>query len=637
MDPLLVQENLIDQQWFVINPDVPESFFNTLIAMYRIIDKKLYKSHYTTLQDYLAQRWNLSEAQGRNFGRAGRVLILFRESGIRSDALPTNVALLLAVKKVSEQEDRTYAETWTKAVQFFGGRCNVVASQVNLAFEKPIPTPLVTQLEKTVSTRTDNHLPSPESEPEAPRSLRKHARVEYHETEDLSTDKEYCHSNTPSNVPSKNVQAQLRILQTPDWLYTKIESFAYPHSMNPLNTQHWEQSDIAYIAISHGCMELWQRVYQEMQNGNIKAVVALSPLEPTEDWCKLLFSTGMIGILHRPINNDKRQSYFICYLDSDETYPLTTKFRENFSHISFIPNATARICKVPHSAPTIRYLSLFSGIGTGEYAIPKVFPDAICVGFSEIDPSAIKVYQTHFPTHVNFGDISKIDVSTIPPYDLLIGGSCCQSFSPMRQHKKHLPKNFHDERGQLFFEFIRILNGTKPKYSLFENVRMNSDSQETISSAMRMNPIQLNAKEFSAQKRPRLYWCNWFVPKPSPKSTPRIEDIIEKNVKTPIAQRSYLSIAAPPGVYCSLSRDFATREIALLKDGKCKALLYSDSYEQMVCCDGVYRFLTKIERCRLQGLPDDWMNVKLTKTDVGRLLGNSFQADVISYILSHLK
>ncbi|KAI9008256.1 hypothetical protein BC832DRAFT_591492 [Gaertneriomyces semiglobifer] len=280
---------------------------------------------------------------------------------------------------------------------YFSGRRYVVASQLKLAFEEP--TPLVTQLEEPVSTRTEHHFPSPESEPEeASRSLRKCTRIEYHETEDLSTDEEDYRSNTPVSLPSKNVQVQLRILHTPDWLYTKIKSFVYPYSMNPLNTQHWEKTDIAYIAISHGHMETWQRIYKEMRNGNFKAVIALWPLEPMEDWCKLLLSTGKIGIQHRPINNDKRQSYFICYLDSDETYPLASKFLESFSDVSFIPNVTARIYKVPHSAPPIRDLSLFSGIGTVEYAIHKVFPNAICVGFSEIDQSAIKTHTTIRPT-----------------------------------------------------------------------------------------------------------------------------------------------------------------------------------------------------------------------------------------------
>ena len=56
----------------------------------------------------------------------------------------------------------------------------------------------------------------------------------------------------------------------------------------------------------------------------------------------------------------------------------------------------------------MKYLSLFSGIGGFEVAIHKKWPDAICIGYSEIKPSAIKVYEYHYPTHTNLGDITKI-------------------------------------------------------------------------------------------------------------------------------------------------------------------------------------------------------------------------------------
>ena len=46
---------------------------------------------------------------------------------------------------------------------------------------------------------------------------------------------------------------------------------------------------------------------------------------------------------------------------------------------------------------SIKYLSLFSGIGGFELAIQSIFPNAECVGFSEIDKHAIKTYKKHFP------------------------------------------------------------------------------------------------------------------------------------------------------------------------------------------------------------------------------------------------
>lgn len=49
-----------------------------------------------------------------------------------------------------------------------------------------------------------------------------------------------------------------------------------------------------------------------------------------------------------------------------------------------------------------------------------------CVGFSEIDKYAVQIYQKHFPEHKNYGDITKINTSELPAFDLLVGGFPCQ-------------------------------------------------------------------------------------------------------------------------------------------------------------------------------------------------------------------
>lgn len=75
----------------------------------------------------------------------------------------------------------------------------------------------------------------------------------------------------------------------------------------------------------------------------------------------------------------------------------------------------------------LKYLSLFSGIGGFEVAIHKVFPNAECIGYSEIKQNAIKVYEHHFPTHHNLGDIMDISEDKIGEIiqngcDLIVGG-----------------------------------------------------------------------------------------------------------------------------------------------------------------------------------------------------------------------
>ena len=57
---------------------------------------------------------------------------------------------------------------------------------------------------------------------------------------------------------------------------------------------------------------------------------------------------------------------------------------------------------------TIRYLSLFSGIGGFEYGLQQSKYDFECIGFSEVDKYAKAIYTRHFPRHRDLGDATKI-------------------------------------------------------------------------------------------------------------------------------------------------------------------------------------------------------------------------------------
>ncbi len=111
----------------------------------------------------------------------------------------------------------------------------------------------------------------------------------------------------------------------------------------------------------------------------------------------------------------------------------------------------------------MKYFSAFTGIGGFELGIPNNWK---CVGYSEVEPRAIKIYQKHFPNHKNYGDITKIKPSTLPDFELFVGGFPCQSFSIAGSRK-----GFNDTRGTLFFDIARIVKKKRPKYLLLENVK----------------------------------------------------------------------------------------------------------------------------------------------------------------------
>lgn len=120
----------------------------------------------------------------------------------------------------------------------------------------------------------------------------------------------------------------------------------------------------------------------------------------------------------------------------------------------------------------MKALSLFSGCGGDTQGMIDAGVDVIA--FSEINKSAIKTHLTNHPTceWINYngnGDITKIPDCVFEKYkniDIVFAGFPCQSFS--NAGKK---KSLDDPRGQLFYEFVRIVKVVKPKFIIGENVK----------------------------------------------------------------------------------------------------------------------------------------------------------------------
>ena len=109
---------------------------------------------------------------------------------------------------------------------------------------------------------------------------------------------------------------------------------------------------------------------------------------------------------------------------------------------------------------------LFSGVGGIELGFQKS-------GFqiswtNEINQQANKTYRTNYDHPLLEIDIKEIDPKDLSPVDVLVAGFPCQSFS-IAGHRK----GFNDDRGNLFFEIVRIIKGLKikPRVLFFENVK----------------------------------------------------------------------------------------------------------------------------------------------------------------------
>jgi DNA (cytosine-5)-methyltransferase 3A len=148
-------------------------------------------------------------------------------------------------------------------------------------------------------------------------------------------------------------------------------------------------------------------------------------------------------------------------------------------------------------------LSLFDGMSCGQIALDQLGIKVDNYYAAEIDKYAIEIAKKNYPKTIQIGDVTKIKGSDLPKIDLLIGGSPCQGFSFAGKQL-----NFNDPRSALFFEFVRLLKETNPKYFMLENVRMKKEYQDVISHYLNVEPIMINSALVSAQNRVRLYWTN---------------------------------------------------------------------------------------------------------------------------------
>lgn len=212
---------------------------------------------------------------------------------------------------------------------------------------------------------------------------------------------------------------------------------------------------------------------------------------------------------------------------------------------------------------------VFNQDGTVRYGVDF---DYELVGWSEIDKYAIKAHNALFPQWAdrNYGDISKIDWSQVPDFDLFTYSSPCQDFS--QAGKQAGGTKGSGTRSSLLWECERAIEIKRPKYLLFENVaavvskkfiRLFNEWQLTLERMGYTNFVQvLNAKTHGyptpvPQNRERVFMVSildcdksFYFPDAQP-LTQRLADVLE----TDVDESYYLSQERIGGLLESTERE----------------------------------------------------------------------------------
>ncbi|MFZ6689297.1 DNA cytosine methyltransferase [Undibacterium sp. SXout11W] len=162
----------------------------------------------------------------------------------------------------------------------------------------------------------------------------------------------------------------------------------------------------------------------------------------------------------------------------------------------------------------MKIASFFAGAGGLDLGFKKAGFEVIWA--NEYDKEIWETYEKNHPeTILCRKSITEVTSSEVPEVDGIIGGPPCQSWS-----EAGALRGIGDKRGQLFFDFIRILDEKKPKFFLAENVSgmllpRHAKALDAIKQLFKecgytLSFTLLNAKDFDVpQDRKRVFFVGF--------------------------------------------------------------------------------------------------------------------------------
>lgn len=265
---------------------------------------------------------------------------------------------------------------------------------------------------------------------------------------------------------------------------------------------------------------------------------------------------------------------------------------------------------------------MFDGISCGQIALERAGFKVDNYYVCEIKKEAIQVTQSNYPNTVQLGDVTKVDLSTLPKIDLVIFGSPCQDLS--QAHK--VRDGLEGEKSSLFYTALDILNKLKPKYFLMENVMMKKEDYRKISDLLGVEGIKVNSSLVSGALRSRYYWTN--IPNVT---VPEDKGVLLQSVLT----SGYTDREKARALLVSDSRPLTSPDKMWRRY---KTTGFTTIVFDSPDCDWTkgIRYLNQTELERLQTVPEGYTRL-LNRNQSANVLGDCWTIDVISHIFKNIK
>lgn len=309
------------------------------------------------------------------------------------------------------------------------------------------------------------------------------------------------------------------------------------------------------------------------------------------------------------------------------------------------------------SIMSLRVIDLFAGTGAFSLAFNDINNSEV-VFANDINKTSKIIYEFNFNHELVLKDINDIDNNSIPKHDILTAGFPCQPFSIAGKRE-----GFNDERSNVFWKILSIIDHHNPKCIILENVKnlLTHDNKRTFKTIKESIESRgyfikykiLNTSEITSipQNRERIYIiafkCKEIYDKFSldfPKIQKKeISELLESNIpdkyyysdKSKIWQLLSESVTKHNCVY--QYRRVYVREN---KSNVCPTLTANmgtgGHNVPIIIDDKGIRKLTPRECFNLQGFPSSYKLPKISDCELYKLAGNAISIPIIKLITDRL-